>query len=383
MTSSATLWLPPLGGSTCYNLLFPFLLFPEVFVRSKVFVCVLLAGLSVAACRKAPAGGATTGTAATAVGGPGGSGAAATPAAPAPPKPVPATIPPVIARVNGEDVKKADFDRIVQTMEARAGQPIPADRRDEILRGAIDQLVVYTLLSQESRNRGIKVDEAEIDSKMGQLKSQFPNQEAFDKALKDRGMTMETLRKDARVDLAVTKLMEAEVAALPGPSDLEAKEFYEKNPDRFKQDESVRASHILIRVDEKADAAAKKKARAEIDAVLKQVKAGGDFAKLAQQHSQDGSAAQGGDLNYFAKGQMVPAFDKVAFELKPGQISDVVTTQFGYHIIKVVDRKPSRTIPFEESSPQIKQFLTEEKKQKHSDTFIEALKKKSKIEVLI
>jgi peptidyl-prolyl cis-trans isomerase C len=349
-------------------------------LRSKVFVCVLLAGLSVGACRKPPAGNAATGTAASGVGAPGGSG---TPAAPAPPKPVPAQIPPVIARVNGEDVKKTDFDRIIQTMEARAGQPIPADRRDEIMRGAIDQLVVYTLLSQESRNRGIKIDEAEIEAKMGQLKSQFPTQEAFDKALKDRGMTVDSLRKDARVDLSVTKLIEAEVATLPGPSDVEAKDFYDKNPDRFKQDESVRASHILIRVDEKADAAAKKKARAEIDAVLKQAKAGADFAKLAQQHSQDGSAAQGGDLNYFAKGAMVPAFDKVAFELKPGQISDVVTTQFGYHIIKVVDHKPGRTIPFEESSQQIKQFLTEQKKQQHQNAYIEGLKKKSKIEVLI
>jgi peptidyl-prolyl cis-trans isomerase C len=349
-------------------------------LRSKVFVCVVVAGLCAGACRKAPAGGATTGTASTAVGGPGGSGATVTPA---PPKPVPAQIPAIIARVNGEDVKKADFDRIIQTMEARAGQPIPADRRDEILRGAIDQLVVYTLLSQESKSRGIKIEEAEIDAQIGKLKSQFPTQEAFDKALKDRGFTMESLRKDARVDLSVTRLMDAEVAALPGPSDLEAKEFYDKNPDKFKQDESVRASHILIRVDEKADAAARKKARADIDAVLKQAKGGADFAKLAQQHSQDGSAAQGGDLNYFNKGAMVPAFDKVAFELKPGQISDVVTTQFGYHIIKVVDHKPGRTIPFEESSAQIKQFLTEEKKKKHSDAFIEGLKKKSKIEVLI
>jgi peptidyl-prolyl cis-trans isomerase C len=80
---------------------------------------------------------------------------------------------------------------------------------------------------------------------------------------------------------------------------------------------------------------------------------------------------------------MVPAFDKVAFELKPGQISGVVTTQFGYHIIKVVDHKPSRVVPFEESSVQIKQFLTEQKKQQHQDAFIEGLKKKSKIEVLI
>ena len=140
---------------------------------------------------------------------------------------------------------------------------------------------------------------------------------------------------------------------------------------------------MLVRVDEKADPAAKKKARAEIDAVLKQAKSGADFGKLAQQHSQDGSAAQGGDLGYFNKGQMVPAFDKVAFELKPGQISDVVTTQFGYHIIKVADHKPGRTVPFEESSAQIKQFLTQEKKQKHQDTYIEGLKKKSKIEVLI
>ena len=358
----------------------------EVSVRSKIVLCVFLLAASVGACRKAPADGkggaaaAAPGSAAVAPGGAGGSGV---PPAATPPKPVPATIPPIIARVNGEDVKKEEFDRIIHTMEARAGQPIPPDRRDEILRGAIDQLVVYTLLSQESRKRGIKVEDAEIEAKMGQLKGQFPTQEAFDKALKERGMTLDSLRKDARVDLSVTKLVDAETAALPGPSDLEAKGFYDKNPDKFKQDESVRASHILIRVDEKADAAAKKKARAEIDAVLKQVKAGGDFAKLAQQHSQDGSAAQGGDLNYFAKGAMVPAFDKVAFELKPGQVSDVVTTPFGYHIIKVVDRKPARTIPFEETSEQIKQYLTVEKKKQHQEAFIEGLKKKSKIEVLI
>jgi peptidyl-prolyl cis-trans isomerase C len=196
-------------------------------------------------------------------------------------------------------------------------------------------------------------------------------------------MTLDSLRKDARVDLSVTKLMDAETAALPGPSDLEARAFYDKNPDKFKQDESVRASHILIRVDEKADAATKKKARAEIESVLKQAKAGADFGKLAQEHSQDGSAAQGGDLNYFAKGQMVPAFDKVAFELKPGQLSGVVTTQFGYHVIKVVDHKPARVIPFEESTQQIKEFLGNEKKQQHQDAFIAALKKKAKIEVLV
>jgi peptidyl-prolyl cis-trans isomerase C len=348
-------------------------------VRSKVSLCLFLTAVGIAACNKAPAAQSTSK--------PGTVGAAAsgTPGAqpPAPPKPVPAQLPEVLARVNGEPVKKTDFDRIIHTMEARAGQPIPPDRRDEIMRGAIDQLVVYTLLSQESRTRGIKVEETEIDAKIAQLKKQFATEEAFDKAVKDRGMTPESLRKDARVDISVTKLIEAETASLPGPSDLEAKDFYDKNPERFKQPEMVHASHILVRVDEKADAAAKKKARAEIDSVLKQAKAGVDFAKLAKEHSQDSSAAQGGDLGEFAKGRMVPEFDKVAFELKPGQISDVVTTQFGYHIIKVIDRKPGQTVPFEATSQQIKQFLTAQKKQQHQDAFVDGLRKKAKIEVLV
>jgi len=344
--------------------------------------------VAISACRKAPAGNATTAATPAGSGTPASTAAPGLPgtpgaAAPAPPKPVPATLPPIIARVNGEDVKKEDFDRIIHTMEARAGQPIPADRRDEILRGAIDQLVVYTLLSQESRNRGIKVEDSEIDQKVEQLRSKFPTQDAFTKALAERGMTMDRLKHDARVDLSVTKLMDAEMATEPGPSEQDAKVFYEKNPDRFKQGEKVRASHILIKVDQKAPPAAKQKARAEINAVLKQAKAGGDFAKLAQEHSQDGSAAQGGDLNYFTREQMVPEFSKVAFSLKPGEISDVVETQFGYHIIKVVEHQEARTVPFEEVNAQIKQFLGNQKKQQHADAYIDGLKKKSKIEVLI
>lgn len=352
-------------------------------MRSKFVPCALLVLVSIGACKKGPnAQNANTATPPAATGQGTGTPPAA-PAAPTPPKPVPAVLPAVVARVNGEDVKKEDFERMIKTLEMRAGQPVPPDRRDEILRNALDQLVVYTLLSQESKTRGIKIEDSEIESKMQQIRSQFPNQDAYDKALKERYTSPEALRKDARVDLSVTKLMDAEVATIPGPSDAEAKDFYTKNPDRFKEEEAVRASHILIRVEPNANAAAKAKAKATIDSVLKQARAGGDFAKLAQQYSQDGSAAQGGDLNFFPKAQMVPEFSNVAFALKKDQISDVVTTQFGYHIIKVTDRKAGRVIPFEEAAPQIKQFLEGQKKQQHADSFIEGLKKKSKIEVLI
>jgi len=365
-----------------------------LFVIRKAFVLVLLTTVAVTGCKKAPAGDAKQAPAATPS-----TAAAPTPGAqpaqsaaapgqapaqpPQPVKPVPQQLPDIVARVNGQDVKKAEFERMIDTIVRRAGQPIPTERRDEILRGALDQLVVYTLLSQECQTRQIKADPTEIDQRVQQLRGQFPNEQAFAKALKDRGMTLDNLKRDAQVDLSVNKLMDAEMATQPAVTDQEAKDFYDKNPDRFKQGEAVRASHILIRVNQDADAAARKKAKAEIDALLKQVRAGGDFAKLAQEHSQDGSAAQGGDLNFFTKGQMVPAFDQVAFSLKPGQVSDVVQTQFGYHIIKVTEHKPARTVPFEEASGQIKQFLTQQHQQQHADEFIAALKKKSKIEVLI
>jgi peptidyl-prolyl cis-trans isomerase C len=362
-------------------------------VKSKLFISVAALVFVAAACRKGPA--ATTQAATTQAGTTAAATTAATPArsgqpgapgqpaAPPPPKPVPAQLPDILARVNGEDVKKADFERMIKTMEGRAGQAVPPDRRDEIYRGALDQLVVYTLLKQEARTRDVKIPDTAIDAKMQELKGQFPTQAAFEQALKERNMTVDSLKSDARADLSVNKVMEAAVANIPGPTDAEARDFYDKNPDKFKQDEQVRASHILVRVEPNADAKTKARAKAEIELVLKDLKAGGDFAKLAQQHSQDGSAAQGGDLGYFPHGQMVPEFDKAAFSLPVGQISGVITTQFGYHVLKVTDKKPARTVPFEEAQAKIKEFLEQQKKQQAADSFIEGLKKKAKIEILI
>jgi peptidyl-prolyl cis-trans isomerase C len=167
------------------------------------------------------------------------------------------------------------------------------------------------------------------------------------------------------------------MARQPLPSDAQVREFYDKNPDRF---ETARASHILFKVDEKADEATKKKVLAQAQAVLKQVKGGADFAALAKKHSADGSAQQGGDLGVFNKGQMVPAFDEATFSMLPGQISDLVTTQFGYHIIKVTERKP---VPFDQVSPKIKEFLAEQQKRARAQAFIDSLKQKAKIEVLV
>ena len=357
----------------------------------KRFVVTFVAAASLAAglaCRKPPADSSNTPAATPAQAEAGqpvqaSAGQPATPVPVPPAKPMPAELPAVLARVNGQAVTKVDFDRLVKNMEIGAGQPIPAQRRDEILRKALDQLVTYTLLSQEIKARNISVSDAEVDGNLKQMQSQFPNEQEFKKALAARGMSVEQLKKDARVDMGITKMMEAEVATQPPPADAQVREFYDKNPDKFKQGESVRASHILFRVDEKATEAEKKKVRAEADSVLKQAKSGADFAELAKKHSADGSAAQGGDLNFFSRGQMVPAFEQAAFALQPGQISDIVTTQFGYHIIKVTERKPASTVAFDQVKDRIREFLAQQQKQQRAEGFIDTLKKKAKIEVLV
>jgi peptidyl-prolyl cis-trans isomerase C len=289
------------------------------------------------ACRKPPAASSNSSTTA---GKPAAAGDPGKPAAaPAPAKPMPAQLPPVLARVNGEEVTKVDFDRLITNMELGAKQPVPAERRDEIFRQALDQLVTYTVLTQETRARKVAVTDAEVESNIKQMRSQFPNEQEFAKALAARGMSLEKLKADTRIDISINKMMEAEAAAQQAPTDAQVREFYDKNPDKFKQEETVRASHILIRVDEKADAAAKQKARAEIDSVLKQARAGADFAKLAQEHSQDGSAAQGGDLGWVSPGTFVPEFEAVINQLPEGGISDPVVSRFGVHLVQVTARR--------------------------------------------
>jgi peptidyl-prolyl cis-trans isomerase C len=202
--------------------------------------------------------------------------------------------------------------------------------------------------------------------------------------LTQRNLTLEQVKSDARQDMAIAKLIEDEIASKVAVKPEQVTDFYAKNPDQFKQGESVRASHILISVPKGADAATKAQARDKAEQVLKEVKGGGDFAALAKQHSADpGSAAKGGDLGFFQQGQMVGPFNDAAFSLAPGAISDLVETDFGFHIIKVAEKKEGRTIPLEEVRPQVEQYLERLNRQEQTETFVNGLKAKGKIEILI
>jgi peptidyl-prolyl cis-trans isomerase C len=299
-------------------------------------------------------------------------------------KPIPAELPEVIARVNGETINKGDFERAVQSLEGRAGGPVPAEQRDRVFRDVLDQLVGVRLLTQEAAARKVTVPEADIDAQIAKIQAQFPNAEAFNQVLAQRQMTVEQLKSDARREMAITKLLQSEVEARAAVTDAQINDFYAKNPNQFKQPERVRASHILISVAEGADATVKGQARAKAEQILKDVKAGKDFAALAKEHSQDpGSAIQGGDLGFFTQGQMVGPFNDTAFALAKGATSDLVETQFGFHIIRVVDKQPSRDVPLEEVRERLEQYLLNQNRQEQTEAFVKTLRAKGKVEVFI
>jgi peptidyl-prolyl cis-trans isomerase C len=165
------------------------------------------------------------------------------------------------------------------------------------------------------------------------------------------------------------------------PADVSA--FYEKNPERFQQPEAVHASHVLITVPQGADAATKAAARAKAEDVLKQARAGADFAKLARTYSNDASAPRGGDLGFFPKGQMAPTFEAAAFALAPNQISDVVETPFGFHVIKMLEKRTAQSVPFGQAAPQIEQYLRQEQQQTKTRAFVQQLRAKGNVQVFI
>jgi len=309
---------------------------------------------------------------------------AATQLQPPAPKPVPAQLPAVVARVNGEDINAADLENAVHGIEGRAGGPVPADQRDRVYRGVLDDMIGYKLLVQEARARKVVVPDADIEAQVAQIRGQFPNQQQFEQALAAQKLTVQNVRDDARAELSVEKLIEGEIGSKVAVKPEAVNDFYKNNQDKFQQGPRVRASHILIQVPANADAATKQQAKTKAESILKDLKGGKDFAAAAKENSQDpGSAPGGGDLGFFEQGQMVPQFEQAAFALKPGQTSELVETQFGYHIIKVAEKQDGRVVPLEEAKPQIEQYLTEQNRHTETETFVQALKAKAKIEILI
>ncbi len=183
--------------------------------------------------------------------------------------------------------------------------------------------------------------------------------------------------QQARSAILAQELIRRQIIGKTEINDAEARKYYQENKAQFSQPERIKARHILIAVEDPASADSKKAAREKAEKILARVRAGEDFAELAKKYSDDpGSREKGGDLGFFSRGQMIEPFEKAAFSLKVGEISGLVESPFGYHIIKLEERQPAQTTPYEKVKEQVREKALEAKRESVLEAYLQQLRKK-------
>jgi len=288
-----------------------------------------------------------------------------------------------LAVVNGVVINKVDFDRKLHQVKQhmlRQRQQIADDRFAKIKTDVLETMINEELLFQESKKKGITVEPEAIATDLKRIKKGFATDADFKKLIAESGLTEAELQSDIERGHVINKLIDNQIMALVVIPEQEIRTFYDTHPESFKKSEQVRASHILIKVDSQAEPSVKDEKKAKLQKIQKRLKGGEDFAVLAKEFSECPSNIKGGDLGYFGRGNMVKPFEDVAFALKTGEVSDIVETRFGYHLIKVVDKKPESVVGYEDVKDNIGQYLKKEKTGKELKGYIDKLRKKAVVE---
>ena len=291
----------------------------------------------------------------------------------------------VAALVNGQPIIAAavqgEIKGILGRFQEQGRKPSEAEMAS-IRETVLEKMVKLELLSQESKKAGIAVSSADIENELKGYKKGFPDDKAFAKALGAAGITEAELRKQISKNLAIQKFIDTKFKGKAQVTEQEAKDFYNNNQDKFKQPEMAHARHILITAKETEPKADKDRKRAKLVQIQKQLKGGADFAELAKQSSDCPSKERGGDLGFFPRGQMVKPFDQAVFKMMPGEVSDIVETEFGYHLIRLEEKKPAKTVSFDEAKAKINAYLTQEKVTANIEAFLAEAKGKATIKIL-
>jgi peptidyl-prolyl cis-trans isomerase C len=296
--------------------------------------------------------------------------------------PLPDPLPKVPARVNGREIPLAYVEIIAQRILANGDKQ---KDRPFAYRQGTQQLIVRELLLEEAVARKVTADDAKVEQAYNEAHIPYKDEDAWKVFLANQGLTVEAFKAEIRTQMTVQALLDQEASRAPSDvPDQEALAFYQKNPALFESGERLRASHILRRVPDGATPSQKQAVREEVQRLLARIRKGGDFGKIAREVSQDaGSAGKGGKLDDFSHGQMTPAFEQAAFALKPGEISDVVETPFGFHIIQLHERLPSQRVTFEAGKASIKQHIVAARRQEYIERLVAFLRARARIETYL
>jgi len=291
----------------------------------------------------------------------------------------------VAVSIDGYNITEGDVTARIKPQVEKMNKQLPAamvkEYGKQLRQRALDTMVIERLLDGQVKTANLSVSDEDVNDYLGKLATkQGMSMSDLKSLVEASGQDFNAMKQQTKKGLGYQKLMEGQWVGKINITDADGKKYYDENPDRFKTGEQIRASHILIKPDPNGDPnTAKAAAKSKAEELLKKVKEGADFAELAKANSNCPSAARGGDLGLFGRGRMVKPFEDAAFAMKPGQTSDVVETQFGYHIIKVTEHQDANTVPYEQAKGDIVKNLTQQKQGEFAKEYIDSLKTKAKI----
>lgn len=293
----------------------------------------------------------------------------------------------LVAKVNGVGITKVEFDRnwpaYMQQRGLPAGHADKTGKVEEFKKELLGLMVDQELLYQAAVKGGFAASDQQVEEEFAKGSQGFKSPEEFEAALARNGMDKTSYSSFLKRRISVDKMLQEQIAKDVKVTDAEMDAFYTGNIEKFATPEQARARHILVKMESGATAEQKAAAKKKIEEVLVKAREGVDFAELAKVYSEGPSAPQGGDLGLFTRGRMVPTFEEAAFSMKAGEISGVVETQFGYHIIKVEERKAAGTAGKEEVADRIRQFLSQQKLSEAVMARLETLRGDAKIETYL
>ncbi len=317
-----------------------------------------------------------------------------TPAAPSlqpqqPPQQDPAAVLPtvpanLIAEVDGKKLTQGQLEADLQKRLAQLKDQMPADRLQQVKarvrKQMIDEFVIRTLLTNELNRRKIMATDQEVGEAVDRLKNSLPQNMTLEDLMKKNQVNREQMNEEIRFGVRINKLVLATLDGKSRPTDKEISAFYQKNKAKLKVPESVHVRHILVEKKPGDDDKVKAEKREKAENLRKQILGGADFADIARNQSDCPSKQTGGDLGTFVRGQMVKPFEDAAFSQKKDEIGPVVETDFGYHIIQVLEKNSSKTLKLDdETKGRISAVLVQQKQQKAFDTLLKNLREKAHV----
>lgn len=291
------------------------------------------------------------------------------------------------ARVNGQPITSLRlerfFDEFVKDKNRNIGRMINPRVYKKLKREALDVLIEREVLWQAAQKAGIVASDAEVDAALGMQQASYRSREHFLIKLEEAGFTEDAYRMHLRREVSGARFLRQATEAEPAVSADEVDAVYARTGHTLTLQEMARARHILLKADVTTTVEQRKAIVARLQKIRAEALAGADFAELARRHSQDPTAPAGGDLGEFPRGRMVPAFEESVFALKVGEISEVVQTRFGYHLIKLEAYSPERAPKLEEARERIRGQIVAERRADYAKQLVAQLVADARVEVLI